>query len=706
MNMPLYPYSETSRSALVADAMIAVANRYPQRSVGLLPMLDTLALLLQRPLCFSFFRKGTTQPYECLRTTLGDPDLVGEFEAVIDGVEKTGRNLVPIPATELYLCAHNIKLKVRENRLKAEFPELEHIGLFKDLFEVLRGEESGLGMGVLKRIGKSLSEVEDMPQTGQGKVDWAERRRILSKTDRIQLVKLVRPIVNRVLAPVSDSPLLKELLGTSLPFLNMFCVLRSAMNSAPRNVHFSYDAQLLLSISQVEAISFTFGKSLPALLELPLGATARSIADSVFCSGVVDFSDEQTGQGRDISSDDPNSQDWERRRAEAQVYGAIAKDPNVFYVPVHVSGIPWLALFTISPRSERTATWAHNYAIYRSLVNEIAENTRTLAKSIYIDLVQEAFVDEYRRQDKGSFVQRVNNRWEQLPLVLPFPAAQARLTSPPQQNPERPIKLPDGRFLEIDSAPNPWFPKQIEYDVLDHASIRQACEDANADVGKEDRAAKLEWEAQEHTIFNCIPIKKLQLAMGSPLSELSGQARTLVQDAGKKVEIMEKALAIAFGRRHTTNLEGRVGKLLSWLQDHRLSTEPTAELTLPPEEGDLMLDKENLHNAFTVLWNLWQNASDAQAGSKQVSQSFRVKAGWDNGRFSVSFENEGRLGQKWVDYLMNPAAPSPNALTGMTGLMIVKTKMQALDWSFLRIDASEQGTRIVAVLGPKRARRD
>ena len=128
-------------------------------------------------------------------------------------------------------------------------------------------------------------------------------------------------------------------------------------------------------------------------MEWPLGATARSIADSVFSSGVVDFSDEQTGQGRDIPSTDKQSDDWKRQQAEKRVYGAIAKDRHVFYVPIHVSGIPWLALFTISPRSAKIATWAHTYALYRSLVSDAIENIRALAKSTYLRLVKEAFVE-------------------------------------------------------------------------------------------------------------------------------------------------------------------------------------------------------------------------------------------------------------------------------------------------------------------------
>ena len=176
-----------------------------------------------------------------------------------------------------------------------------------------------------------------------------------------------------------------------LPFDNMFCVLRSANTS--RNAHFSYTAQLLLSGSQAEAISAAFGEAVPSLMEWPLGATARSIADSVFSSGVVDFSDEQTGQGRDIPSTDKQSDDWKRQQAEKRVYGAIAKDRHVFYVPIHVSGIPWLALFTISPRSAKIATWAHTYALYRSLVSDAIENIRALAKSTYLRLVKEAFVE-------------------------------------------------------------------------------------------------------------------------------------------------------------------------------------------------------------------------------------------------------------------------------------------------------------------------
>jgi len=700
--MALSPYAPDSRPVLVADAMITAVNRYPQKDVQLLPILDTLALLIQRPLCFSFFRKKASDTYECLRTTLCDPDLDEQFQQTLLSVEKTGSNLIAVPGTEVFLAVHEIKPERVDGVLKAKFPELADTQPFKALFDVLDGEESGLGKDVLRHIAQSLNDSKQMPTVRFGGSEddsyWDDRRRILRRITPRSLTDLVKPVVNGALALVSDSPLIKTLPGKQLPFSNLFFVLRSATNDSIRRLCFSYTAQVLLSSDQKCAISAAVDAAYPSLIELPLGTDARAIADSVFHSGTVDFSDEEAGKGRDVPSGNKESSDWKRQEAESKVYAAITKNPHVFYVPVHVSGVPWFALFTISRRNEETGTWAHNYAIYRSLISGVAENIRALAKSTYLQLVKEIFLEEYRKQDQPSFMRRVNDRWEELSLVFPFPSI--RLASQSPRSNDRRVKLPDGLLAEVEIRPNRWFPTQIKYDVLDEMSVHQTLADALTEVEKEGRAARLEWESQEHTIFNVLPTNQIEAALACEPSELKGEARGFIEDARRKTMVLETSLSIPLANRPLGRLQAITGVsgLLTWLKVNGSFGRKTCVLTLPSDVPDFPLNgRPELANAFTLFWNLWSNA--AKTHGKHSSATYWITGVRQNGSLIVTFKNAGELSPSYVHYLLQDGATWPGP-PERKGLIIVKDKLKVLNWKLSDILVEGGFTTIFIALSP------
>lgn len=700
METPIYS-PDGFRPELIADAMISVGNLYPGKNVRLLPIIDTLSLLVQQPLCFTFFRKKSADTCTFLRTTMCDPDLESQFEPVVRQMEKDAKQLIPIPTTEILLGIRAIKprLDPRDGTLKADFPTLDSVGAFHKLFEVLQNEDSGLGRRVLEHINHSLntSQKDAWPSNHkpEPKSYWDKRRTVVSGADLATVIASLQPIVDGALAPIAESPLVNRLLENDLPFTNLFCVVRTATNDKPRNSHFPYTAQVVLSSTQKTAIADQFGTSTRSLLELPLGEGARSIADSVFYSGVVDFSDEQAGHGRDMASSDPR--DKKRQGAEEKVYQTIAADRHIFYVPIHVNGTPWFALFTISPKSEKNVSWARNYALYRSLISSVAENIRSLAKSAYLKQIHSAFVEEYRELDKASFLKRFNKRCSELLLVFPCPGV--RLTSANLKAAQNSTTLPDSRTVEIETYANPWFKVEIEFNALDPNVIKETCEQAIKEVQRQSHASRLEWEAQQHTIFNLIPTTKLQKAVKQPASELSGQARTYVEDAGKAVDLIEQALSIAFGRESALHLPTSVAALLKWLEAHTLSAECQPALTLPKDNSDCVLDSKNLANAFTVLWNLWHNASNH---TPDEARCFWVEAGWTGNKFMIRFENCGSLGKHWIEYLLHPEAQNPSSGKGLRGLIIVKTKMEALGWKFHEINVQDGRTRIVIVLEGKR----
>jgi hypothetical protein len=672
--------------------MINAVNRYPQPHVQLLPICDALALLLQRPLCFSFFHKlKATSSYQCLRTTLCDPDLNDGFKQVVNRIKADGRKLIKIPGTDVFLGVHQIEPYQTGGQLNADFPELKpaQLASFKNLFHALEKERSGLGKDVLHGLGELHNSKQPMLMSATPVADnayWSRRRKVLGRltpANRDKLLRTIKPIVNGAVGLVSGSPLVEKLQNKQLPFQNLFCVLRSATNQEPRNLHFHYTAQLSLSDSQTEKIAAIFGSHAPSLMELPLGVNSRSIADSVFCSGVADFSHEETGQGRDIPSTDTYSDDWKRQQIEAKVYASIADKRHIFYVPIHVNGVAWLALFSISPRGNKIGSWAHHYALYRALISGIAESIRASAQSTYLGLIKELFLEEHRNPDTPTFIQRVNSRWEELLLVFPFPAI--RLVSSTEATTAKTITLPDGRVFAVKIEEAPWFEKQIDYGAMGDAAFFRACDDAVDEAKKEARTMRLEWESQEHTIFNVLPSNQIDAALACESSELTGEARQFILDAKRKASILETSLSIPVANRplsHLAAIKDVVG-LLTWLKANGSFGKKTCVLTLPGSTSEFSLsDKPQLANAFTLFWNLWSNA--AKTHGKHSSTEYWITGVRQTGSLVIAFKNAGELSPRYIHYLLQEGATWPGPAE-RKGLIIVKDKLKVLNWKLSAI---------------------
>ena len=100
---------------------------------------------------------------------------------------------------------------------------------------------------------------------------------------------------------------------------------------------------------------------------------------------------------------------------------------HVFYIPVHVAGVPWLALFTFTrkvPQDDREA-WGRNYHIYRDVVPRITSQIRYGARQIYLQLVADKFTARLHRSKLGALpidalIRGVSRDWQEINQVYPY----------------------------------------------------------------------------------------------------------------------------------------------------------------------------------------------------------------------------------------------------------------------------------------------
>jgi len=511
-------YSEKNRRTLIQDALIGMMNIYPVDTVSLFPFVDMLHLLIQEPVCISFFEKtrSKTKPCRLTYTSLQDPELKPQFLETINrdaGLEKA---LIPLPGSKYYVCLHRINMLDRHAGTQYH---TETSKIFKELFSDLK--KNSHGNQVLEIIKRGLKLHPEAESAGTPE---AEGRPVFCRDDLNDiedvdawsrgLLQPMRRVLDDAYADIMTSPMIYEIIEQGKPrrrldFSNMSCVVRTATNMQPRRGVFNYTARILLSPGQKlqvenwctdfettccfkKGFSCSLGGAQKCALgnldwnsrtdevckrlEIPLGTNSRSIADSVFCSGLIDFSAEMAGEGRDASSE-PSLNDMLRREMEQCIYSQITASPHVFYIPVHVSGVPWLALFTLSPLPSRktgdSLSWAHNYQVYRSLIPQITTRLRAGARQAYLQLVGEALYRNLDGSDGHALIDRVNREWLLLTYVYPF----SRLELLPQghDNAAR-LELPDKKtawiHMHID---NRNFYRQVPFDLLDLQDVVAEC---------------------------------------------------------------------------------------------------------------------------------------------------------------------------------------------------------------------------------------
>ncbi|OAQ20625.1 HAMP domain-containing histidine kinase [Thermosulfurimonas dismutans] len=249
---------------------------------------------------------------------------------------------------------------------------------------------------------------------------------------------------------------------------NIFCVIRMACYKNLRYTIFPYTAKILLSKNQANILQDWMehkcnkcrknckvknGANIVDVLEAPLSKNARAIADLVFCSGIVEF-------GREPSDKvwDTYKENFEMDKSRQQVERCIYPSGYIYYVPIHVGGHPWLALFTFSSGQDR---WLYNYTFYRDIISVVATKLRLKALDQYILQIGNIFIEKLNEPSKlvSEFIEETNKKLKWLARIYPFPLIRIE-----ENKKAKKIDVLYYRNLPIIAKENPFFGKpQVNY---------------------------------------------------------------------------------------------------------------------------------------------------------------------------------------------------------------------------------------------------
>jgi hypothetical protein len=465
-----------TRAAFLVDAVVSNYFKYKPQDVLFYPLLDHVALLIQRSLEIAIFERrqgGLLNIYsnwllpehekqaradaeDSRRSiTLKFPSYDGH-----GGVQE-GRRLIII------VIRKTVSIGADDQIRTADLDEAEWraVRIFFDLLDRRRH---------ILELWKAFPEKSKIIPVPAGASPPRKahlpspetRQRILSKIS-VQLDYLYGSIHS--INENTPHPLI-----TRGSIGNVFAVLRYVdSKTTMRRGKFNYSTQLLLSESQRQAVdgvpSFKelaqpFGS--PAdLLEQQIGVGARSISDSVFSSGFVEFPPETPGQGRDSTFDNDDPAESQRRQIEQTLLTAFGD--RLVHIPIHVGGVPWAIFFLVLPEKQfpkrfasENDTWFWIYRFYRTCVPLLADGMRRIARRTCFDEITSTlsreFAPYFLRQKKLTDCLRLcNHELEGLSSLLPFRAFEFEEPSYPSRFLPRDDLEPDFRApfaLDIASA--------------------------------------------------------------------------------------------------------------------------------------------------------------------------------------------------------------------------------------------------------------
>lgn len=199
---------------------------------------------------------------------------------------------------------------------------------------------------------------------------------------------------------------------------------------------YPYTARVFLTPGQVQerdGLSWSDVKQL-----LPLCQAERSVADTPLTSGIIDFGfiDERRsteGVSREhYQKHGPSVA--ERKSIETIIYGEGADKESIFYVPIHIGGLPWVTLFSFhvesregSPGESRLELLWNRFHIYRDLVPIIAEKASQAIVQAFVDALAETGREHLSQlADRDRFAREVTAGWRE--VCAAFPYGEVRLT--------------------------------------------------------------------------------------------------------------------------------------------------------------------------------------------------------------------------------------------------------------------------------------
>lgn len=515
------------------------------------------------------------------------------------------------------VCAASIDA---ENAQPADYTdEMQDVWLFKRLFKELMADSGQpFSSTVLRALNVNLARklelvLDYIKRPGYSRIVFLSSSEVrAARDDRLsglwltshdEFTHFIMPMLDEVFSSIKGSPLLDSPNFNRYP--NLFFVFRYALPTR-RAATFDYNARIILSDWQRRSISKWLDgmhennefrgydhhpdMSLTAKKEIfggffnsnaehvltalgnPLGMNYRSISDTVFRSGLTDYSYEPTFSGgrsglvQDPKGPDLNTDNEEpdRRRKNAENLILGQHGLNLFYVPIHVGGVPWAAMFTMNDDAGHVdaRTWGFHYHLYRDLVPIICTHFRIAAKNWYFKALTRILKEELSiarsGETPGTTYSILNRRLVRLSAYFPYSLVQFQNTDPVQQPA---ISLPNGQALSFYFLENPHkcFREALPFDHLEHDEVQLVCERVVGDI----KAYMLESSIIQattwaHEISNMVNPPYTQLERALSTSDLHSDARARIELASQWLLIMGAAANVRdkIGRYQSKRIEG------------------------------------------------------------------------------------------------------------------------------------------------------
>jgi len=455
---------------LICDAMNGLQYHLPtSKDLMFMAFLDYVSLLHQQRVVYALWRKlpGKSKNHECCKVFLEDPSYLERFRACNGFSPNKQMNLylgkratkwewislskVPIKQTSGIIELPTPKEKL--DRFGISIHKINTIKEFLDQKDVLNIDEEVTEKVCRLLHQKSSIQILSEPfcmalyEAASSYQNREEHEKSETHCDRVDLsidelnyfLKPIEEVLNDITKDIGSFPDL-TIKKNCLP--NLFAVVKVFLGEKLRYKNqFDYSCRFMLLkkvrqwLEDKNNYEDSDKRKLLSILEEPLPYSLRSLSDFVFSNGTVTFrldlnveqdsneKDDFSGLRSDSESDD-KTKDWLKFVApfERKIY---PDKPYIFYSPVHVNSVPWVAIYTLSDEDE--SVWYYNYLFYRHVGQRVASQIRSKASSIYVDLFVRSVINALESKvytDISDIAFRINERLRKLAQVYPFPLGQ------------------------------------------------------------------------------------------------------------------------------------------------------------------------------------------------------------------------------------------------------------------------------------------
>ncbi len=482
--MSLKEYEDV-RLNLIWDALMGIDYHLPDPEILLYPFLDCILLLHQKKIVLSIWKND-----KCIDVFLKDPIFLGENE-----VAKDKQKELSIQEKERFLREKFCREAEKTTDLSclvsltAEHSLAIHLFPNSGGISKLGSIDEGATDLTRKLFGNYHAEMTKnfLIQLGESIEKHAKRLEINEETspgsniaeeEVLSYLAPMKEALNNIFKDLINSKGELSLSKSGMP--NIFIAARTYTidieNSTVRGVDFGYTVRILLLKKAKERLTKWCSDNCPnlsdnspsdclSLFEQPVGPHVRTIADLVFSSGLVAFGLRPQDKKLDTLALSEKDKRSLANSTAADVENCIyPADSSLFYIPIHVCGTPWLAMFTLAEKdpTKDWVAWHHNYIFYRQVIQKVAELIRHKSTDVYINLVVDILVKNLRSwvRSKSDSADSANKELEKISKIYPFP----RLLIVDDITSKEKIHFRGRGDFRVRFLDNKFFPRQVSYE--------------------------------------------------------------------------------------------------------------------------------------------------------------------------------------------------------------------------------------------------